>query len=63
MAEQAVAVPPAVGAPGAKPEGGERRGFAKGGDKKGLKRPERKKEEVEWKPVTKLGRLVKAKLI
>lgn len=56
MAEQA---PPA---PATKPEG-ERRGFAKGGDRKGGKRPEKKKEEVEWKPVTKLGRLVKAKLI
>ncbi|CAM6000295.1 unnamed protein product [Sphagnum balticum] len=52
MADQAP-VPP-------KPEG-EKRGFAKG-DKK-PKRTERKKEEVEWKPVTKLGRLVKAGLI
>jgi ribosomal protein uS5 len=52
-------VPPVAG----KPEG-ERRGFAKGGDRKGgPKRPEKKKEEIEWKPVTKLGRLVKAKLI
>jgi ribosomal protein uS5 len=62
MAEQA---PPAPVV--AKPEG-EKRGFGRGGDKagdkKGGKRPERKKDDaVEWKPVTKLGRLVKAKLI
>ena len=55
MAEQPQPVPVP------KPE--EKRGFGRGGDKKGGKRPERKKEEVEWKPVTKLGRLVKAKLI
>lgn len=58
MAEQA---PPAA-QPAAQPPKQEGRGFGRGADKKG-KRPERKKEEVEWKPVTKLGRLVKAKLI
>lgn len=56
MAEQA----PKPEAP--KPEA-EKRGFGRGGDKKGGKRPERKQEVVEWKPVTKLGRLVKSKLI
>ena len=63
MAEQAPPAPVVA----AKPEG-EKRGFGRGGDKagdkKGGKRPDRKKDDaVEWKPVTKLGRLVKAKLI
>jgi hypothetical protein len=49
MAEQAPVaqvVPPvlAAGSAPAATKEGERRGFAKGGDKKGGKRPERKKE-------------------
>lgn len=53
-----------------KPEGEQKRGFGRpaAGDKKqGDRKPrdpkDRKKDEAEWKPVTKLGRLVKAKLI
>ena len=51
-----------------KPEGDQKRGFGRPGDKKtGDRKPrdgrDRKKEETEWKPVTKLGRLVKAKLV
>lgn len=42
----------------------EKRGFGRGGDKKGGKKPfDRKKDEAVWNPVTKLGRLVKGKLI
>ena len=44
-----------------KPDQG--RGFGRGGPKGGKGRPERKKEEAVWNPVTKLGRLVKGKLI
>ena len=50
------------------PKAEKERGFGRPKDaardnKKGGKRPERKKEEIEWKPVTKLGRLVKSKKI
>ena len=46
------------------PPAPEKRGFGRGGDKKGPRKPtDKKKDEVEWKPVTKLGRLVKSKLI
>jgi small subunit ribosomal protein S2e len=63
MAEQPQPAQPAQ--PAAQSQGPPKdRGFGRGGDnKKGGKRPERKKDEVEWKPVTKLGRLVKSKLI
>ena len=57
-------VPPAPVQDAPKPEGRGDRGFGRPRDnKKGGKRPERKKEETEWKPVTKLGRLVKSKKI
>ena len=45
----------------AKPDQG--RGFGRGCPKGGKGRPDRKKEDAPWMPVTKLGRLVKGKLI
>lgn len=73
MAEPTATVPvtapapaPAVPAPAAAAgeQRGDRggRGFGRPGDKggKGPRGPPRKKEEQEWIPVTKLGRLVKA---
>lgn len=48
-------------------EGEKKRGFGRAGGDKDRKprqnRDPRKKEENEWKPVTKLGRLVKAGLL
>lgn len=65
MAEQVPQQPPVTQA-----EGEKKRGFGRGADNKGgpgdrkpRDQKDRKKDEVEWKPVTKLGRLVKAKLI
>lgn len=56
-------------APAAKPEekkgekGAVDKGFGGKGDRKAKPKMDRKKEEVEWSPVTKLGRLVKGKYI
>lgn len=62
MAEPTAPVPATTAEP--REQRGERggRGFGRPGDKggKGPRGPPRKKEEQEWIPVTKLGRLVKA---
>ena len=57
-----VPVPAATAEPKEQRGGREGRGFGRPGDKggKGPRGPPRKKEEQEWIPVTKLGRLVKA---